>query len=67
MTPKRRSGPARLLFVDRDAEAELCDEIRLSELWGFCQNGHLAMDEFFELSALITRGAGPSGIAVCRL
>jgi hypothetical protein len=54
-------GSGALLFVDRDAEAELCDEIRLSELWGFCQNGHLAMDEFFELSALITRLQGLPG------
>src|SRR5271170_5636589 len=38
-----------LLFRDRDAEAELCRELRLSELWGLCEGGRLAMDEFFEL------------------
>jgi hypothetical protein len=46
-----RSGA--LLFVDSDAEVELCNEIRLSELWRLCEGGRLAMDEFFELSALI--------------
>ena len=54
-----RSGA--LLFVDRDAEAELCDELRLSELWGLCESGRLAMDEFFELSALIARVHGLPG------
>src|ERR1700677_2981734 len=41
-----RSGA--LLFVDRDAEVELGNELRLSELWGLCEGGRLAMDEFFE-------------------
>src|SRR5271156_3191660 len=54
-----RSGA--LLFVDRDAEAELCNELRLSELWGLCESGSLAMDEFFELSALITEVEGIRG------
>jgi hypothetical protein len=44
-----------LLFTDREAETELTDELRLSELWGRCEIGCLAMDEFFELSALITQ------------
>jgi len=48
-----RSGA--LLFVDREAETELCDELRLSELWGRCESGRLAMEEFFELSALLAR------------
>jgi hypothetical protein len=54
-----RSGA--LLFVDRDAEAELSNELRLSELWGLCESGHLAMDEFFELSALIAQVQGLPG------
>jgi hypothetical protein len=54
-----RSGA--LLFVDRDAEAELRDELRLSELWGLCESGRLSMDEFFELSALIARVQGLPG------
>ncbi len=56
-------GPAigALLFADRDSEAELSNEIRLSELWGFCESGCLAMDEFFELSALITEVLGLPG------
>ncbi len=49
------------LFVDRDAEAELCDELRLSELWGLCQSGRLTMEEFFELSALIAHVGGIPG------
>ena len=53
------SGP--MLFVDRDAESELCDELRLSELWGLCQSGGLAMDDFFELSALIAQVQGVPG------
>src|SRR5580693_7211743 len=43
-----------LLFVDRGAEVELCNELRLAELWDLCESGCLAMHEFFELSALIT-------------
>ena len=35
-----------MLFVDVDAEAELSNELRLSELWGLCESGRLAMDEF---------------------
>ena len=54
-----RSGA--LLFVDSDAEVELCNEIRLSELWRLCEGGCLAMDEFFELSALIARVSGLPG------
>jgi hypothetical protein len=54
-----RSGA--LLFVDRDAETELSNELRLSELWGLCEGGRLAMDEFFELSALIARVQGLPG------
>ncbi len=54
-----RSGAQ--LFVDRDAEAELCDELRLSELWGLCESGRLAMEEFFELSALLARVQGLPG------
>jgi hypothetical protein len=48
-----RSGA--LLFGDREAEAELCNELRLSELWSLCESGRMAMDEFFELSALIAQ------------
>jgi len=50
-----------LLFVDVDAEAELSNELRLSELWGLCESGRLAMDEFFELSALIAQVQGLPG------
>jgi len=50
-----------LLFADRDAETELTHELRLSELWGLCDSGFLAMDEFFELSALITQVQGLPG------
>jgi len=50
-----------LLFTDRDAEAELTNELRLSELWGRCDSGCLEMDEFFELSALITQVQGLPG------
>jgi hypothetical protein len=59
-----KSGP---LFVDRTAETQLCNEIRLSELWGLCEIGGLAMGEFFELSALITdvRGIPRSLCADC--
>ena len=41
--------------------AQLCNEIRLSELWGLCEIGCLAMGEFFELSALITEVHGIPG------
>src|SRR5271156_1911035 len=54
-------GSGALLFVDRDAEIELRAELRLSELWGLCQGGRLAMDEFFELSALIPQVQGIPG------
>ena len=50
-----------LLFVDGDAENELTAELRLSELWARCDSGCLAMDEFFELSALITQVQGIPG------
>ena len=50
-----------LLFVDVDAEAELSNELRLSELWGLCESGRLAMAEFFELSALIAQVQGLPG------
>ena len=45
--------PGALLFMHPDAEAELSNELRLSELWDLCESGLLALDEFFELSALI--------------
>lgn len=47
--------PGALLFVDPDSEAELCHEIRLAELWRLFDRGQLAMEEFFELSALIAQ------------
>ena len=50
-----------LLFVDREAESELGCELRLAELWGLCERGRLRMDEFFELSALITEVQGVPG------
>lgn len=49
------------LFADRGAESELANELRLSELWGHCEDGCLAMDEFFELSSLITQVQGLPG------
>ena len=57
----RDSEIGALLFADDGSEAELCSEIRLSELWGYCESGCLAMDEFFELSALITGVPGLQG------
>ena len=50
-----------LLFTDEEVEAELAAELRLSELWARCEGGCLAMDEFFELSALITKVQGLPG------
>jgi hypothetical protein len=50
-----------LLFVDPEAESELANELRLSELWDLCESGCLAMHEFFELSALITQVQGLPG------
>ncbi len=49
------------LFASRAAESELRHEMRLSELWDRCQRGQLTMDEFFELSALITEVNGITG------
>ena len=51
-----------LLFADGAAETELAAELRLSELWARCDSGCLAMDEFFELSALITQVQGLPGL-----
>ena len=42
-----------LLFVDREAESRLGQELRLTELWDLCEGGGLGMDEFLELTALI--------------
>jgi hypothetical protein len=53
--------PDSLLFADRGAEAELCKEIRLSELWGGCQDRPFTMDEFLELSVLVTDVSGIRG------
>jgi len=53
--PEVGSESGALLFADGAAETELAAELRLSELWARCDSGCLAMDEFFELSALITR------------
>ncbi len=50
-----------LLFADMGVEADLCNEIRLSELWNLCEIGCLCMDEFFELSALIGEVQGIPG------
>lgn len=50
-----------VLFADAGAEDELCQELRLTELWDRCQRGFLTMDEFFELSSLITVVNGISG------
>ena len=50
-----------LLFADHGSEDALYNEIRLTELWGYCETGCLAMDEFFELSALITEVLGLPG------
>jgi hypothetical protein len=49
------------LFATREAESELIAELRLSELWDHCQRGILTMDEFFELSTLITEVNGITG------
>ena len=50
-----------LLFIDRAAEAELCKEIRLSQLWDQCQRGSLPMVEFLELATLVTEVEGVRG------
>lgn len=50
-----------LLFAAMGAEADLSNEIRLSELWNHCEIGCLSMDEFFELSALIGEVQGITG------
>jgi len=50
-----------LLFADRGAEADLSNEMRLSELWDSCETGCLCMEQFFELSALIGEVQGISG------
>ena len=54
----------RLLFADRRAEVELGKEIRLSELWGDCRDRPFTMDEFLELSMLVTEVNGIRG-ALC--
>jgi hypothetical protein len=53
-TGDRDHGEAAALFAAPEAEDELSRELRLSELWEHCQRGCLTMDEFFELSSLIT-------------
>jgi hypothetical protein len=50
-----------MLFSDRGAELELRKEIRLSELWGRCQSGFFTVEEFRELSTLITEVDGIRG------
>jgi hypothetical protein len=50
-----------LLFTERTSEAELRNEIRLSELWRLCERGSLGMGEFFELSTLIAEVEGVRG------
>jgi len=50
-----------LLFTHRGAEAELSREVRLSELWGACQGRPFTMDEFLELSVLISEVEGIRG------
>jgi hypothetical protein len=50
-----------LLFADRRAEVELGKEIRLSELWGDCRGRPFTMDEFLELSMLVTEVNGIRG------
>jgi hypothetical protein len=53
--------PGSLLFADRGAEVDLSNEMRLSELWDYCEMGCLCMEQFFELSALIGEVQGISG------
>ena len=53
-----------LLFAHRGAEAELRNEMRLSELWRLCQTGPFTIDDFRELSALVTEVDGIRG-ALC--
>ena len=54
--------PDSLLFADQGAEAELCEELRLSELWGGCPERPFTMDEFLELSVLVTDVSGIHGV-----
>jgi len=60
-TAEEESDHDWLLFGDRRAEAELGKEIRLSELWGSCQDRPFTMDEFLELSMLVTEVQGIRG------
>ncbi len=50
-----------MLFADGAAEDDLYKEIRLSELWGHCQSRSLTMEEFLELSTLVTEVDGIRG------
>ncbi|HXZ61320.1 MAG TPA: hypothetical protein VEG62_01170 [Acidimicrobiales bacterium] len=50
-----------LLFPDPTAVVQLGKEIRLSELWRRCRDGALSMDEFLELTALVTELDGVPG------
>ncbi len=50
-----------LLFSTGGAEMELCREIRLSELWDLCQRRPCTMEEFLELSTLVTEVSGIPG------
>jgi hypothetical protein len=59
--PEEEFDHDRLLFADRRAEAELGKEIRLSELWGNCLDRPFTMDEFLELSMLVTEVQGIRG------
>ncbi len=59
-----RSDEPPLLFRDQVAEAELRQEMRLSELWGHCEGGALPMSEFLELARLVGEVEGVPG-AVC--
>jgi hypothetical protein len=53
--------PESLLFADSGAEAELRREMRLSDLWASCLERVFTMDEFLELSVLITEVKGIRG------
>ena len=63
-SPDAGDDSVALLFTDGAVEAVLAAELRLSELWARCEGGRLEMDEFFELSALITQVQGLPG-ALC--
>jgi hypothetical protein len=59
--PSVHIDAAPVLFAEPFSEAELRREMRIAALWARCQDGVCTVDEFFELSALITKVEGLRG------